>query len=570
MAGWFSLQTPTPPALAEAGSVVSGGLHAVKGAIEAARIAASTATTSLTSGTPPSVVAFNALVQQAVNAATSAVDGLLDDAGLYTLLVPLPKKGLVELVPEERGAGSTFLESPAANMLKEPTTRDADAVAATPVWQLAFDPDMVFLGGNAWFLRQLSESLHDPGDDGRPRFEPNSAWAYTLLVTGAEDVTAVMSAATYFARLVGLGKSAHDLPPDRSAASLVPQHVRAAPSSRAHTAVITWDLAPVSTILGSFDNASVVATHYAVIRSTDFRARMATKVTDLFSGTLREGLTGAYGSKVVKLAAFDGVTARWADPGPLEEGKDYYYHVAYRTELRPVDDAQRVDQGFVELSSCSHIRLDSGGRVSPKSNGNPPDWVRTPSVAQTIPAVGDLIDKIKEYIRSFATSVNSTSEYDRTFIDFLSREADRYAAKADELTRYLDRVAAVSVMPSAGVAAYVGQGTGGVGAFLGDVAKALADTEDENRPQFDNGSEYVTGLIILAVGPDPAAVAKAFAAFDLFFGTPEGDPVLAGIQSVNAQLAEQEAALTTELSAPTAFDASMNPTTGPDAGCRPT
>ena len=49
-------------------------------------------------------------------------------------------------------------------------------------------------------------------------------------------------------------------------------------------------------------------------------------------------------------------------------------------------------------------------------------------------------------------------------------------------------MAAISIQPSAGVAAYVGQGTGGVGAFLGDVAKALDDTEDESRPQFDNGS----------------------------------------------------------------------------------
>lgn len=568
MAGWFSLQTPTPPELTEAGSVVSGGLHAVKEAIETTRAAVALSAATLTSGTEPSVVAFNLLLQRAVDAATSAVDGLLDDAGVYVLLVPLPKKGLLELVPEERGAGSTFLESPTANLLKEPTTRDADVVAATPVWQLAFDPNTVFLGGNAWFLRQLSESLHDQGDDGRPRFEQNSSWAYTLLVAGAEDVTAVMSAATYFARLTGLGKSVHELPPDRSAASLVPQHVRAAPSSRAHTAVITWDLAPVSTILGAFGSATVVVTQYAVIRSTDFRARMITKVGDLFNAPLREGLTGAFGATVVKLANFDGVTNRWADPGPLEEGKDYYYHVTFRTELRPSDDAARTDQGFVDLSSCTHVRLESNGRVAPQSAGNPPDWVRTPSVAQAIPAVGDLIDKVKEYVRSFAASVNGATNYERTFVDFLSREADRYAAKADELTRYLDRVAGISIMPAAGVGAYVGQGTGGVGSFLGDVAKALSDTEDENRPAFDNGSEYVTGLVILAVGPDPAVVAKAFAAFELFFGTPDEDPVLAGIASVNTQLAAEEAAAVAAVSPPTAFDSAMNPTTGPDAGCR--
>lgn len=568
MNNWFSLQAPTPPELADAGQVVSGGLHAVKAAIEAARVAVALSTAALVGSQPPSVVAFNALVQAAVGAATAAIDGLLDDAGVYVLLVPLPKKGLAVLAPEERGAGSTFLESPVANLLKDTGTRTADEVAAMPTWQLAFDPDNVFIGGNAWFLRQVSESLHDAGDDGRPRFERDSAWAYTMLVAGAQDVTAVMSAATYFARLLGIGRNAHDLPPDRSAASLVPQHVRVSPSSRARTAVITWDLVPVSTVLTAFDAAQVLATHYAVIRSTDFRARLATKVVDLFDEPLSEGLVGAYGAKVVKLASFDGVTSRWADPGPLTEGHDYFYHVAFRTELRPADDGARIDQGFVELSSCSALRLESGGRVNPRSGGNPPDWVRTPSVAQAIPAVGEFIDRVKEYVKSFAAAINSTSEYERTFVDFLGREADRYAAKADDLTRYLSRVTALTLSPSAGVHAYVGTGTGGVGAFLGDVASALDNTNDENRPQFDFGSEYVTGVMLLAVGPDPSAIAKALAAFELFFGTPEADPVLAAIASVNVQLAAQEAAAVAAVAPPVAFDASMQPTTGPDAGCR--
>lgn len=566
-AGWQSLQTPTPPALTEAGTVIASGLHAVKDAIETTRVTVRTSIANVTSTTDPSVVLFNTLVQGAVTAATEAVDNLLDNAGVYVLLVPLPKKGLTVLLPRDQGAGSTFLESPVANLLKDPTNTDAETIANTPVWQLAFDPNTVFLGGNAWFLRQLSEALHDKGDDGRPNFESNSVWSYTLLVTGAEDITAVMSAATYFTRLLGIGRSAHELPPDRSAVSLVPQHVQVNPSSRERTAIITWDVVPVSTLLNAFGNAVVAVTHYAVIRSMDFRARLATKVSDLFTGALEEGKTGAYGSKVVKLAAFDGVTARWADPETLLGGKDYYYHVSFRTELRSTDGETRTDQGFVDLSSCSTIRVDSASRTAPRSAGNPPDWVRTPSLAQTIPAIGDFIDKIKEYVRSFSSSINSASNYENTFVEFLGREADRYAAKADDLTRYLDRVSAISVLPSAAVGTYVGQGKGGVGAFLGDVAKALSDTTDDNRPAFDNGTEYVTGVVMLAVGPDPAPVQKAFEAFQLFFGSPETDPTLKGIESVNTQLAAQEAALQKEINPPTSFDASMNPTTGPDAGC---
>jgi len=232
--GWFSLQAPTPPELGALAGTVSGGLHAVKSAVEAARAAAQVSAAGLTTPDGPTVVAFNSLIQGAVSAAASALDALLDDAGVYVLLVPLPKKGALALLPEERGAGSSFLDAPSSNLLKDPTTpRD---VSASPSWQRAFDPEAVYLGGNAWFLRQVAEALHDRGDDNRPRLDATSAWAYTMFVAGGGDVTAVLSAAKYFARLFGSGRGACDLPPDRNAASVIPGGVKVGPSSRASTA----------------------------------------------------------------------------------------------------------------------------------------------------------------------------------------------------------------------------------------------------------------------------------------------------------------------------------------------
>lgn len=563
---WSSFQTPVPPGLSGVSEAISSGLHAVKGVVESARSASSAVTELAVGGEPPSVVALNALVSTALGAAASAVDALLDDAGVYALLVPFPKKGMVALAPPDRDAGSTFLEAPVANLLRDPGARTPEELQAMPAWQLAFDPAATFVGGNAWFLRQVAEALHDPGDGGRPQFDASSVWAYAMLVTGAEDLTAAMSGATYAARLLGLGGGAHELPPDRSAVSLVPQRVRADPSSRARTAVVTWDVVPAATLLRAFDAAIVAATHYAVIRSTDFRARAAVRVTDLFSGPLTQGATGAYGSRVMKLARYDGLTARWDDPGPLDEGRDYYYHVAFRTELRPGENDARVDQGFSELSSCAHVRLE-GRRTSARSNGNPPDWVRSPSVARAVPAIGEFVDRVKERVLSVGASLDSVSTHERSFATFLDAEAQRYATRADDLTAYLSRVSA-TLRPFAGVHAYVGTGKGGVGPFLSDVATALDDLTDVNRPEFDGGSEYVTGVVLLAVGPDPAVVARAFAALAAFFGPPQPDSVAAAINSVNDRT-NDSTTTETPVPPPVAFDAAMNPTTGPDAGCRP-
>lgn len=565
MAGlWKSLSVKPPAELTEVGATVTEGLHAVKGAISGARASLEAARALATSLDQPNVVAFNAAVQALIATANAALDAALDDAAVYALVVPLPKKGLLGVIPAPEGGPSTFIDAPVSNILKG--VGSAAELQDMPTWRQAFDPEAAFVGGNAWFLRCLAESLHDAGDENRPQFSRDSYWAYTLVLGGAQDVTSAASVAAFFARLLGLGADANTTPPDRNAVSFVPRNVRARPSGRQNRVVITWDLLPPT---ARFDNDTTLsATHYVVIRSRDFRVRTSQTVQDLFGNReLAQGLRGEYGAEVVALHRYDGITSRWVESSNLDEGVDYFYNVAFR--VRSDSGSGETDLGFSSMSSCTAVRLDRRRILRAASNGTPPDWMRSPSVARVFPVVSGFVDRIKEEVQVFGDMVKTVNDDTNAVISFLAREADRYTKKADELTRYLERINALLVNTQAGAHCYVGQGQGSVGTFLGDVTRAFDLDESEDRPNFTFGSEYVTGFVLVAVGPDPAPVLKALEAFKLFFGESEEDPVLAGIASVDGERPADPVAATPEPEPLVAFDAAMQPTDGPDAGCRP-
>lgn len=563
---WQSLSISIPPEIPEIGSDVASALHAVKSGIEVARTLAETASTLALSTDTPSVTALNSLVRGAVSAIETAVNSLLDDTGVYMLVVPLPKKGLLSFIPPSQEGGSTFLTSPTAGLIKELEQNTAEEVRDLPSWQRAFNPATLFIGGNAWYLRVVSESLFDAGDVNRPKFGPESYWAYTLLIAGGQDLTSVMDAAAFVKRLLGLGRDAHEVPPDRSVLSLVPQNIRVSLTGRENKVCVTWDNVPASQIAGSFDGVRIVPTAYAIIRCTDFQARNVRHAHELFPDGVTEGATGTYDARVMAVHNYDGVACRWTDNTTTEPEQEFYYAVCFKVRVEPADGDATL-RPFDDLSSWAPIKIPRRQRTGASSGGTLPDWVRTPSAAQLIPSIGNFIDTVKEEINTFKASMSSVNDRYTEVINFLSREAAKYTAKADALTNFVAQINAVLSAPNAGLHAYIGTGKGPTGAFLADMTKAFDLSADADRPPYDLGSEYTLGVVFLSVGPDPARVLKALEAFKLLFSNAEQDPTIAAINQINTQLNTIANTIATQPD-PNTFDLAMNPTTGPDAGCR--
>lgn len=566
---WKSLDLKTPPELTDLASSLSDGLHSVKTYLQAAEAKAAAAEAFMLSSEAPSVAALNTLLSVATRALEAGIDALLDTTGAYVLLVPLPKKGLLGLLPPNRvdeAVGSNFIDAPVANLLAD--IHASEEVRNTSAFQRAFSPDTLYTGGNAWFLRTLGESLFDAGDENRPQFDQNSYYAYVLLVTGAQDLSIAAEGVNYFTRLLGGGRSSNHVPADRGATSLVPQNVRVAPSARETRAVLSWDLVPSETVLAAFGEETLRATEYAIIRSSSFRARNAMCVRDLFpSGQLTERATGEFGASVVAIKSYDGVTRRFVDPDNFAPDVDYFYHVAFRTSLEDTE-GHAVDQGYDQLSSCAPFRLSSRSFRAPHSQGTPPDWWRTPSVAHTVPAIGRFFDKIREKIATLRDTSQSASSYYRQYLEFLSRQIDKYDRIANDILKLVEKATGILSTPSAGVYAFVAQGQGNVGTFMSDVTKALSDESQTDRPPFDNGTEYVAGAVLLAVAPSPDAIVAAYEAFELFFGGTDDSSVAAVLSRINAVAPTLPTTTGTPAATPeTAFDAAMNPTSGPDAHC---
>jgi len=591
---WQSLNLTLPPAVATITQTIGTGLDAVKTALSIVQTQARAAQAVVQTEEGERVQLVNSAIQTALGTLTTFVNELLDSAGVYVLVVPLPKKGLVSLAsrpnnPDE--PGSNFVQIPQQNILNSLSTATAARVRQSPSFTQIFNPDDLFLGGNAYFVKTLAEALYDPGDRNRPKFDPASYWTYTLLLAGASDVTSLLSAATFFDRLFATTRSANRVSASRGVSDFVPRGIRISPSGRGYFPVLEWERVPQSTALLSYDGARVVPTEYAVIRSTDFRAKTVTLVQDLFDDVnLREGQTGRFGARVLKVAPYDGIVNRFIDTSDQATGQPYFYHVAFKSRIestagsesaapspprtRPngsprTEPPTTVENPYSLLSSCAEWRRPANRtQLTDARLSVAPDWARSPSIATLLPGLDRLLDKALENLQTLGGASRNINETNNAYLDFLGREVDRLSRQVAEINGYLSQMQAIFATPDADVFTTIRQGQGSVGTFLSDVVLTVDDTSDPNRPSFDTGDEYVTGVVLLCVGPDPAPIAAAFAMLQGLFGPPTTDDALAGIESIQTTLAQAEAAVATEL-APVAFGEDMRPRPigEPDASC---
>lgn len=591
---WQSLHLTLPPALTALGTGVSSGLDAVKAALDVLRVQsrAFSAFVRAQEGVP--VNASLAALSAGIAAASSLLSGVADNAGVYVLLVPIPKKSLLAVVsqpdtPSE--PGSNFVQFPTTNLLARLPAALAERLRSSPSFSSLFSETAVTVGGNPYFVKTVGESLYDAGDRNRPRFTADSYWAYTILMTGAYDLSVIVQAAAFFDRI--FNRTVGAIGSSRQVSNVVPSTFRVGPSGRGNYPILEWETVPASRVLASFANARVTATEFAIIASTDFRAKTASTVDELFgTTTLTEGLTGVYGSRVIAVRAYDGILSRYLDERELPSGKSVYYHIAFKTRIendpsaspkpppgetdrrlgapRPTEGAP-VEVPYGPLSSCAEYPVRGQGEVR---LSKAPDWARSPSLAQLIPGVDRLVDRATFALEELRSALARGTEGNNALLALLDQLADRLGTETDEVAVFLRRIQnAVSSVPTSGIYASVRTGQGDTGRFLGDLVDALDNESDENRPPFDVGDEFVTGVVLLTVGPDPSAIAAAFSAFGALFGPPSSSDALAGVTSVPASvlasLSDIEQALVDQIRGGGSSTPASPVTFGPDMASRP-
>lgn len=577
--GWTGISLSLPAGVTGLNDALGSALNVVKNALESIKTEAQALQAIVVPADDATVVAFNAALQAVIDAVNQLLDEVLDNAGIYVLTIPLPKKGIISISaggnPDE--PGSNQILAPIGNLLAQMPPEQIAVLRNSSIFEQAFNPATLYVGGNAYFLKTLAESLHDGGDEGRPRFARSDNWAYLLGIAGASDLPSVTTLAVYVDQLLGQGLHAETVASSRSVASVVPTGIRVSPTGRGLGAVVQWEPVFADRILDSYDGARVVATRFAVIRSEDFRVKTTYRVADLFAGDLVEGMTGQFGATVVHVEDYDGITSRWVDTN-VQPGHTYFYQVAFATRIENglPNEPNPQPIGFDKLSACQQFRLpEANNRNVQRPLSTAPDWVRTPSVAALFPPINQFLDKVQEMLRSLGRSSQTVTQRNNAYIAYLEREIARLTRQTQEFENYSRQISNILQAPSQGLFTTTGSGTGTTAAFLADVINKFNDPEDTNKPPFVNGDEYVTGFVLLAVGPDPTAVARALLAFQQFFGGPsQADPVVAGVNSVKTALAGIEQNLIDAIANPNApagpnngFNSNMTPSTNGDSDC---
>lgn len=597
---WTSETPSAPPELVAIGNAITAQLNAAATGLRAAAATARAASVFALQQEQLAANAANLVVQTAISTVNSLIDTLLDDTGVYVLPIPLPKIGAAKYLPlgaptrnpdgllgGDNAGAEQLNRSPTNAVAGQLNTADRAALEDNPVWQQFINPSTMVLGGNAYLVQTITAALYDSRDLNRPRPNGAAQWGYMLSVAGASDLTSIMNTAMYFTRLIRALGNSNTVTPDGGLGDVVPENVTASLSGRGGFAVVQWDPIPISRALNSYDGATIVIKKYAVIRAKGLQARTVRSTDELFTGNAKEltgGQTGLYESLVLKVADYDGVTTRYVDESTLEEGETYYYFVAFSTDIEPLIPpildvngdpvpGQSLTQslGFSRLSSAAEFRKPSRRENSQLLNtsrmGVAPDWIKCAGALAAVPPLNQFVGSLQEFLNDLASKVRNVSALNDQYVQFLLRQVAIYESRAEEisqkianLTRYFDPGSL-----QAGLHTTFRTGSGSAPALVADVAKALNETNDPDWPPFTQGDEFVAGIMVVAVAPNPAAINTVIELLKLLFAPGlSQDPVLQGIEAVNTTLAEAEAQLVAQITGGGSLPASISNTFNTD------
>jgi hypothetical protein len=236
-----------------------------------------------------------------------------------------------------------------------------------------------------------------------------------------------------------------------------------------------------------------------------------------------------------QLTAYDGTNSFFAEAGGWTEegGRDLeYWDLSNMPQLYPIP-------------------------TYPDST--PPDWVRTPSVAELIPQLAYFIRVAAGYIEALAARLEVPGNFLKDYVVFLKAEMLRYETIVADILMQIKALTELLRLPEklGGVYIRAFEGTGGNQYLLSDLANSLSEGFP-NAPPFHRGDEYVMGVILMAGGPKARVQASTKLLKSIFMTGSLDVEVMAdalgdaigGLEEaafgVNLEVAEEEAPLFSE------------------------
>lgn len=437
------------------------------------------------------------LIRALIEKLKETVEGFLEDLGGYVLYVPIRKRLMTNFL----GLGDIT-----------PSWADKLGVFNQDYSPIAFDdPELGefivnsnrYNGGNGGFYRTFLESLYDEGDTNRPQFfnEDDHVGGVVLVMGTGLDPLGFLDDIWKLIGMFDGPDTTPKVPRPKGLQVRTLSHI----SSGVFDALLTWDAPEVPIYqLDDLGGLIMYPERYAIIRvKNDCSALSAANIIDLMGKRdVQAGDTFNNGNAVVLVEEEYNFTKSTYLDENIEAGTDdsFYYAVAWQLKAYNAGADINNDVG----SSIPYWQISNVARAIPFPTlpaSTPPDWVRTPSVADIFPQFAKLLRRLVAQIENFANKLLAGTDLIREYVEFLKKEIARYEYIVNQILDELAKLQAKLDLPKTGVYTRTFKGQGGNNYLLTDLARSLLP-DYPNAPPFHKGDEYVTGVIIMTGGPD--------------------------------------------------------------------
>jgi hypothetical protein len=494
------------------------------------------------------LTASQLIIKTAVANLEALIADLTKDAGVYVLMVPPARRVVLAQVVQDalQRLSLTSMPQPDITLGELSLSRNLSANAAKFVQAAAYAQ-----GGNPGFLRLVSESILDEGDPNRPLFGVNDYVAGYFVLAGAKTEFDLASTLAHFRAL--FGPLAHsNVFVDTSLPSSRNLSVNVVPRGGDYAVRLAWR--PQIALGSSSSGEAYLIRRVYVIRSEDASLLDTRDTIDIFGTWPSKGLKGLGGAEVIDAVDidpyhWDAPITEYYDTATLEKGKDYYYAIIFEFEVGARSDLllRNTDKIMARLGPLSSVqRVTYTDVVVLSALSQAPDWTRTPSLLGLVPALRATIMEKLAYVEAWGGTVTTYGELLKSYVAWIDREIQAYGALI-ERTRFINGLLSLLTTPLSGgvyvrgfetTSSDVAASRGGTQFMLEELAESLSGAPD--APPYNDGDEYVTGVVFLMGGPSKAAFASTQAALDLLLnaGSAQGQVVTAAIKEIDRILSE--------------------------------
>lgn len=507
-----------------------------------------------------------AIIKKIIDQIKAFLEGLLEDAGLYAIFIPNGKRFNTTF------AGFGDLTPPASKLFAPAPT---DQPMSESYRKFLVNANR-YSGGNAGFYRQVAASLQDKGDRNRPQFMNESDWVGGLVMMLGTNIDPFgflddmwRLKGTFGSLFKSTAETKVPKPENLTAYALTKPG-----NDKKLSVLLKWDTLDVPFMtLPDLGNMILIPRRRAIFAiRNNILASTANNVVELI-GTRDISSSTKKGDDiwVVSEAEFKlGENSYVVRDLPVADGDTYYFAIAW--QLTAYDGATGLVAeagGWSEKTGTElqYWDLSNRAQVYPfptYPDSTPPDWVRTPSVAEIIPPLAYFIRVAAGYIEALAARLEVPGNMLKDYVAFLKAEILRYETIVEDILLQIQALTNLLRLPEklGGVYIRAFEGEGGNQYLLSDLANSLSDGFP-NAPPFHRGDEYVMGVILMAGGPK-ARVQASTALLRAIFASGSSE-VESLADSLGAAIGDLEEATfgadlnaTTEAEA-TVFDESLQP-----------